>query len=57
MSDVMRSILSRVLTEEVAQQETWKKKELEDGFDSDRDGIIDEIRQFMTDNDIPVYQL
>lgn len=47
-------ILSRVLSAEIGNQEIWKEQDLE-RFGCDkigRDEIIEEIRQFMKDNDI-----
>lgn len=54
MSDRMKSILSRVLSQEVAHQEIWAKKEAEQFGKSvlDRDDIIKEIKAFMVENDI-----
>ena len=54
MTDVMKSILSRVLSEEIAHQEQWEKQDIENFGKSmtDRKGIIKEIKDFMKDNDI-----
>ena len=54
MSERIREILSRVLSAEIGNQEIWKEQDLE-RFSCDkigRDEIIEEIRQFMKDNDI-----
>ena len=54
MSERIREILSRVLSAEIGNQEIWKEQDLE-RFGCDkigRDEIIEEIRQFMKDNDI-----
>ena len=58
MDDFMRSILSRVLSEELAQQKLWQQKELEQfGIDpADRNTTISKIQQFMEDNDIEFRQ-
>ena len=54
-SERMTVILSRILSEEVAHQELWKKSDIERFGEctTDRDGIIEEIKQFMDDNGIP----
>ena len=54
MTDVMKSILSRVLSEEIAHQEQWEKQDIKNFGKSmtDRKGIVKEIKDFMNDNDI-----
>ena len=54
MSECMRSILSRVLSQEIGHQEKWKNEE-EDKYGrcmGDRDEYVEEIRQFMKENNI-----
>ena len=54
MDNFMRGILSRVLSEELANQVYWSQKEL-DEFDIpmvDRESNIKNIKKFMQDNDI-----
>lgn len=53
-SERVKGILSRILSQEVAHQEIWRDKErARFGYDKiDRDGIIEEIKQYMMDNDI-----
>lgn len=54
MSNTMKGILGRVLSEEIAHQYNWQKDDIE-RFGDDRTGrdkIIEEIKQFMKDNDI-----
>lgn len=54
MSEFMRSILSRVLSQEIGHQEKWKNEE-EDKYgycNADRDNYVKEIQQFMQDNNI-----
>ena len=54
-SERVTAILSRILSEEIAHQEQWKKSDIERFGEckTDRDGIIVELKQFMKDNDIP----
>ena len=57
MSKIIKSILTRVLNEELVNQMMWKKQDEERGLDSSvmvRDNVIAEIKKFMSDNDIPV---
>lgn len=55
INDMMTSILSRVLSEELAHQENWKAYEKTKGWDGhiNRDDIINEVKQFMDENNIP----
>lgn len=54
MDEFMKSILSRVLSEEIGKQQYWGfVEEKEYGTDpSNREDNARRIRQFMTDNDI-----
>lgn len=54
MSEFMKSVLSRLLSEEIRNQKEWKIVETKHyGFDAKfRDENIEEIRQFMKENDI-----
>jgi len=57
MSGRMKSLLGRVLSEEVAKQEHWSVRDVEMlGTDNDRHELIDEIKDFMTTNDITFSQ-
>lgn len=52
-NEVVKSILGRVLSQEIAHQEIWKKQDTEKyGIDSDRDALIKEIKEWMQENDI-----
>lgn len=53
MKDMMKSILSRVLSEEIAHQENWKHEE---HGNVNRDRIISEIKNFMEENGIEFRQ-
>ena len=53
MKDMMKSILSRVLSEEIAHQENWKDEE---HGNVNRDRIISEIKNFMEENGIEFRQ-
>ena len=54
MTDLMKGILGRVLSQEIAHQENWKKDDIErfgnDG--TNRDMIIQQIKDFMEENEI-----
>jgi hypothetical protein len=55
MNDIIRGILGRILSQEIAHQEIWAKREIEQGFESDsnkRDTIIQDIRVWMIENGI-----
>ncbi len=53
MTDRMKNILERVLSQEIAKQEIWSKEDVElFGEHMNRNGIINEIKQFMKDEDI-----
>lgn len=55
MTKRMRSILSRVLSEEIYNQLIWKQNDINNGFDgTDRDNIISDIKDFMTENGIEI---
>lgn len=58
MTDLMKSILSRVLSQEIAHQEIWAEKELKRFGEPkiNREEINKEIRQFMKDNNIEFRQ-
>lgn len=54
MTTLMKGILGRVLSQEIAHQENWKKDDIE-RFGEDkvaRDDIINKIKEFMKENDI-----
>ena len=54
MTNVMKGILSRILSQEIAHQEQWQKDDIE-RFGEDitkRDEIIEEIKSFMDENGI-----
>lgn len=54
MNEMMISILSRVLSEELAHQENWKVYDKMKGYDViSRDNVINEVKQFMNENNIP----
>ncbi len=53
MTDIMNAILERVLSQEIAHQEQWSKEDVAMfGEHMNRDKQIQEIKQFMQDNDI-----
>lgn len=54
MTDLMKSILGRVLSQEIAHQENWKADDIRRfGEDRvDRDEIIQQIKDFMEENGI-----
>lgn len=53
MTATMNAILERVLSQELAKQEIWSKKDVElFGEHMNRDKIIAEIKKFMETNDI-----
>lgn len=55
MTARMNSILSRVLSEELGRQAKWKIKDSDNGFDTtDRDEAIQDIKNFMSENNIEV---
>lgn len=60
-NEMMKAILSRVLSQEIAHQEKWKKEDVERQGDDiasreevakQRDDFIKEIRDWMKKNDI-----
>lgn len=55
MTDLIKGVLSRVLSEELAHQENWKKDDASKHHAGviDRDSIMEEIRTYMKENDIP----
>ena len=60
MSDLLKIVLSRVLSEEIRHQEQWKKEDLENGLPETavkhRDVVIEEIKKFMEENGIDGWQ-
>lgn len=53
MTSTLKSVFSRVLSEEIGKQEKWKNNDEDNGFDaSHRDEVVKEIQQFMRDNEI-----
>lgn len=57
MSGTMNSILSRVLSQEIARQEIWGKEDAEMfGEHMNRQPVIQEIKQFMADENISFNQ-
>lgn len=53
MTARVNAILSRVLSVEIGNQEKWKNKDMDNGFDTtDRDEAVTELQQFMRDNNI-----
>lgn len=50
-NEMMKAILSRVLSQEVARQEIWKKDDIED-VTKQSDEIIKNIKDWMKHNDI-----
>jgi len=57
VDDFMSGILSRVLSDEVREQEKWRAQEMAAGYDvKNRDNIIKGIKLFMLDNEIPWYE-
>lgn len=54
MDEVMNQILSRVLSQEIANQENWAQDDAERGLQTDRrTEIVTIIKDFMQENDIP----
>lgn len=56
MDAFMKSILSRVLSDEIRNQKKWQEDEKKMGFSdeyTDRDYNIKRITEFMEENDIP----
>ena len=56
--DFMKSVLSRVLSEEIEHQIQWRDSAMEKDIPAmvvDRNRNIELIRQFMTENDITEY--
>jgi hypothetical protein len=53
-NEMMKAILSRVLSQEIAHQEIWKKEAIEKwGVEKvDRDKIVKEIKSWMEQNEI-----
>lgn len=59
MDAFMKGILSRVLSDEIRNQEKWKEDERKMGFSDDRthrDYNIQKITEFMEENDIPWFE-
>lgn len=59
MDAFMKSILSRVLSDEIRNQEKWKEDERREGFPDSvchRDANIAHIKQFMEENEIPWFE-
>ncbi len=55
MSERMGSILSRVLSTEIGNQQIWKRKDIRNGYVGiERDKIIEEITDFMEANNITI---
>lgn len=56
MDNFMKSILSRVLSEEIGRQEHWKQQEIEYRLSSalERDDNIERIKKFMEENGIEI---
>lgn len=54
MDDFMISILSRVLSQEIGNQERWAKQEQDRGVYTDREHTIDKIKKFMEENKIEI---
>lgn len=54
MTDTMKGILSRVLSQEIAHQEIWAQEELEKFGEPKikREEIVAEIKKWMKDNDV-----
>ena len=57
ISEKMKGLLGRVLSEEIAKQEHWSVSDIATfGTDHGRAKTIDEIKDFMTTNDIAFSQ-
>ena len=59
MDAFMKGILSRVLSDEIRNQQKWKEDERKQGFPDDvthRDANIAHIKKFMEENDIPWFE-
>lgn len=55
MKDQLRSILSRVMSEEIGKQKAWKKQDEEFQLDGNyRDELIKDILEFISENSIEV---
>lgn len=57
MTERMKSILSRVLSEEIGNQMRWHKEEKKEGLPAhviNRTEIIEEIKKYMEENKIEV---
>lgn len=56
MDDFMRTILSRVLSQEIGNQMRWKDEDIKNGFGdgADRDKNIGKIKEFMKQNGIEI---
>ena len=56
MDDFMRTILSRVLSQEIGNQIRWKDEDIKNGFGDamSRDENIEEIKEFMKQNGIEI---
>ena len=54
----MKSVLSRVLSQEIGNQLKWKENDINNGFSdgTDRNNNIARIKKFMSDNDIEFRQ-
>lgn len=54
MDNFMKSVLSRVLSQEIGNQLKWKESDIKNGYSdgSDRDDNIARIKQFMNDTGI-----
>ena len=54
MDDFMKSILSRVLSQEIGNQKRWAKQEQDRRVYTDREHTIDKIKKFMEENNIEI---
>ena len=54
MNNIMKGILSRLLSQEIANQERWQQNEIKEFGKQqiDRDKIIKNIKNFMKENEI-----
>ena len=53
MDSVLKSILSRVLTQEIKNQREWEREDIELGIDfGERKEYIKKIEEFMSENGI-----
>ena len=52
MNSVINSVLSRVLSQEIALQEKWKENDIKMLGNSERDKVISEILNFMKNENI-----